>query len=252
MKKSILMLTVSFALFLAACGSDSSPEQKMVSLQVQAVKWRTLQHNYAVPNAKVGSDQEIGYVFGASDDSRVADATAYFKQETKIDGKIATWTISAKKSIGDCKNGTWTIIYNADNPTNPSRAVVSGENCESLYPDFCRLANSGKCGMEEILPPPEPANSPDAVKSELESAAKKWMKDGKAAPNTKLFTFSAKGGEGGFVWKATSKEKIGDCPTRSVWEMGREGCERWNNVPAKCKSITPTTITAYEGDDPGC
>jgi len=88
--------------------------------------------------------------------------------------------------------------------------------------------------------------------SELKAAAEKWIKSGKAAANTKNFTFKASGGEEGYSWKATSKVKIGDCPAKSVWQMGYEGCERWNNVPKNCNSVTPKVISDYKGESPGC
>jgi len=112
-----------------------------------------------------------------------------------------------------------------------------------------QAAEAAKKKAEQELA--ESAKNPSAAIKELEAAAKKWQKDGKATSGSSFFTFSAKGGEEGYVWKATSKENIGDCPAKSVWEMGYEGCERWNNVPAKCKSITPKAISSYSGDS-GC
>jgi len=107
--------------------------------------------------------------------------------------------------------------------------------------------------MKELGDFAEGESSDNATKEELElkTAAEKWIKSGKAAANTSNFTFKASGGEEGYVWKATSKVKIGDCPAKSVWQMGYEGCERWNNVPKNCKSITPKAITDYKGDS-GC
>jgi hypothetical protein len=66
--------------------------------------------------------------------------------------------------------------------------------------------------MEEVIV--KQKNPENDAKADLE-----------AATNTQNFTFTAKGGgedEGGYSWKATSKVKIGDCPAKSVWEMGYE------------------------------
>jgi hypothetical protein len=91
-------------------------------------------------------------------------------------------------------------------------------------------------------------NDVELAKKELEAAAKKWQKDGKAAKEGAFFSFKAGGGEGGYTWKATTKKQIGDCPAKSVIEMGHEGCERWNDVPGKCKALAPKTVTSYKGD----
>ena len=45
--------------------------------------------------------------------------------------------------------------------------------------------------------------------------------------------------------------KIGDCPAKSIWEMNRIGggdYGRSNEIPSKCKSITPKVITDYSYD----
>ncbi|GBU25159.1 hypothetical protein R83H12_01799 [Fibrobacteria bacterium R8-3-H12] len=108
---------------------------------------------------------------------------------------------------------------------------------------------------EEVAPPAPAAKDPaEGAKVELEDAANKWIKDLKAPANTNNFTFEVSepmDGEGSYGLKATSKVKIGDCPAKSVWEIGYEGCDRYNNVPKDCKALTPKVITDYEGDN-GC
>jgi hypothetical protein len=104
--------------------------------------------------------------------------------------------------------------------------------------------------MKELIASIE--SDPSPATAELENAANKWQKEFKAEKAGNFFTFKADGGEEGiYTWKATSKMKIGDCPAKSVIVMGYEGCERWNDVPAKCKSIVPKVITSYKGDS-GC
>ena len=174
----------------------------------------------------------------------------YFKQESKIDGNLATFKITATKDIGDCKNGAWTIIHNAGNPANPRRIIVDGTNCETFFQfqSFCTLASSGKCGMEEVAVVKDPVED---AKKELEEAANKWIKEtpdySASSYSTQTFTF-AKEGEEVRVWRATSKVKIGNCPAKSVWELWAEGDEQGNNPPKNknCSSITPKVITNYK------
>ncbi|GBU25158.1 hypothetical protein R83H12_01798 [Fibrobacteria bacterium R8-3-H12] len=249
MKKIAAATLAIIAISLASCGSSYDPAMVSGFLSEQVTRWINAQNQYAAKNAKVGSDAEIGYKFeSANKEAGEKVLGSYFKQETVVNGNLATWQVTATKDIGDCKNGIWTIIHNAGNPANPRRIIVSGENCDSLLPNICTFASSGKCGMEEII-----AKDPSAdAKAELEAAANKWIKELKAASNTDNFTFKANGGEGGYSLKATSKVKIGDCPAKSVWEIGYEGCDRWNNVPKKCDALTPKVITDYKGESPGC
>jgi len=251
MKKIAAATLAIIAISLASCGSSYDPSMVSGFLAEQLALWINAQNKYAVANAKVGSDAEIGYKFeSANKDIGEKVLKSYFKQETAINGSLATLKITATKDIGDCKNGVWTIIHNAANPANPRRVVVEGTNCETLVPNICNNASSGKCGMEEIVVVEK--NPADEAKTELEAAANKWIKELKAAASTNNFTFKANGGEEGYSWKATSKVKIGDCPAKSVWEIGYEGCERWNNIPKNCGSITPKAITDYKGESPGC
>jgi len=249
MKKIAVIALTIIAGSLVGCGSDPSLEMQVPVFTYQINSWYALQSKYAGANSKVGSDEEIGYKFEQpnKDMDKVLKLKKYFSHESSIEGNIATFKLVMKKKIGECKDGVWTLIYNADNPENPMRTIVTGDKCESLDQNFCSLASSGKCGIEEI-------EKKDPIKdaiTELEIAAKKWIAGEKDAPNTNNFTFKASGGEGGYIWKATSKVKIGECPAKSVWEIGYEGCERWNNIPKKCKDITPKVITSYEGDS-GC
>jgi len=109
-----------------------------------------------------------------------------------------------------------------------------------------------KAPAQNAEDPSENAGDLTAVaKAELEAAAEKWMKGLESSPNTDNFTFETSDGESGYYLRATSKVQIGDCPAKSTWEIGYEGCERWNNIPKDCKDITPKVITDYEGDD-GC
>jgi len=248
MKKIAVATIATIAISLASCGSSYDPAIVSGFIIEQLALWSNAQSKYAMANAKVGSDAEIGYKFeSANKDLGEKILKAYFKQETTINGSLATLKITATKDIGDCKNGVWTIIYNAANPAHPSRVVVEGTNCESLAPSICNYASSGKCGMEEIIE----KDPSEEAKAELEAAANKWIKELKAAANTNNFTFKANGGEEGYSLKATSKVKIGDCPANSVWQMGYEGCERWNNTPKNCNSVTPKVISDYKGDS-GC
>ncbi|MDR2582575.1 MAG: hypothetical protein LBC75_03750 [Fibromonadaceae bacterium] len=242
MKKIVAAFTI-IVISLVSCGTNYEPAVVSGFLIEQIAKWISSQKQYVLTNAKAGSDAEIGYKFESVNKEmgpKILDS--YFKQETIINGNLATFKITAKKTIGDCKKGIWTIIHNAANPANPYRVVIEGENCEALIPNLCNYASSRKCGMEEVKDPVEEA------KAELEAAAEKWIKEDKAAANTQTFTFT-KEGEEARIWRATSKVKIGDCPAKSVWELWSDECETGNNPPKNknCKSITPKVITNYKG-----
>ena len=98
--------------------------------------------------------------------------------------------------------------------------------------------------------------------TELGTEAKKWQDafvrkgqyDEVVSNSYKAYEgtyFSFKGTKdkyGYYRWSATSKVVIGDCPAKSVWKMeyGYESDEfAGNEVPPKCKSITPKVITDY-------
>jgi len=92
---------------------------------------------------------------------------------------------------------------------------------------------------------------------ELEQEAKKWQgaEVSYKSVEGKYFTFKGTAkryvetGAGDLSWTATSKMKISNCPAKSVWKMtswyeeGKGSGE--NEIPAKCKSITPKIITNH-------
>jgi len=261
MKKiaAALAALATVAITLTSCGSSYPPETIVSAIVEQFGKWNNLQRQYAEKNSKVGTDAEIGYTFeSANKDVMQKILDSYYKQQTKIEGNLATFTITAKKNIGDCKNGVWTSIYNASNPTHPIRITIAGENCEALSAKsaaFCGFASSGKCGMEEVIAKaPDNAaaqkGTGDEAKAELEAAAKKWIKTKdrkKETVNTANFNITSNS----YDWKATSKVQIGDCPANSVWEMNTDDYDnQGNKFPKNCKSITPKAIIAHnkEGD----
>ncbi len=112
------------------------------------------------------------------------------------------------------------------------------------------------------------ANNASGATTELESVAKKWQIDAKTwdektynykcsyTVDGQYFSFSSKKhpDEEGYMcyWTATSKIKIGDCPAKSIWKMeysiGEEEGEefRSNQIPPKCKAITPEAISNYK------
>jgi hypothetical protein len=251
MKKIAAIALTTIAVSLVSCGTNYPPETIVAFLWEQVGGWVTAQSQYAFANSKVGSDTEIGYKFESANKEvgqKILDT--YYKQETVINGNLATFKITAKKDIGDCKNGAWTIIHNAGNPANPRRVIVDGTNCETFFQfqSFCTLASSGKCGMEEVI-----VKDPvEEAKAELEAAARKWIEEarvieGVEKESTQTFTFT-KEGEEVRIWRATSKVKIGDCPAKSIWELWTESGEQGNNPPKNknCKSITPKVITDYK------
>jgi hypothetical protein len=248
MNKLKLALVAFVGLFFSACGENLDPVQASGLLDNQCITWKSLQSGFATKNNKVGTDADIGYKFEQPDvQNKLFKINAYFDQETKISDNMATYTVTMKKAIGECKNGVWTMIYNANNPRNPLRTNVIGENCENFLKNFCTQASSGKCGMEEI---PIAVQKPETelAMEELKAAAKKWLNGGEIEKNGTFFSFKSEGSENDNTWKATSKKQIGDCPAKSVIEMSESYGDgsKSNKVPSKCKALAPKEVTSYK------
>lgn len=112
-----------------------SPKAIASEVGPAAGTWLKLQQAYTAETDMAGSNAQIGYTPpGASSPSNTSE-TEYFYYETGIaSDKTAIWRATAKKNIGECKDGVWTVIYDADNMT--IEGSVTGAGCEELTPNF--------------------------------------------------------------------------------------------------------------------
>ena len=95
--------------------------------------------------------------------------------------------------------------------------------------------------------------------SELKQEAEEWIKNPRSFETKQGQYFSFRSTDespctdcGAYAawWQATSKVRIGDCPSGSIWEMrfgaDEGGTSARNTVPPNCKPITPKPITDFD------
>jgi uncharacterized protein with FMN-binding domain len=117
--------------------NEPSPKEMVSELGPVAGVWSKLQQAYSMETGKAGSNAQIGYTPpGASSPSNTGE-TRYFRYEASVtSAKTAIWKATAKRAIGECKDGVWTVTFDADNMT--SKGSVTGARCEELTPNFTR------------------------------------------------------------------------------------------------------------------
>jgi type IV pilus assembly protein PilA len=261
-----------------------SAKSKARELSPAAETWVKLQEVYKMETGKVGDCSQISYTLPGE------GKTANFTYGCGIqrDGSVY-WSAKNNEPLDECPAGSqWALLMRSGNEY-PEVLLPENMACQKLTPNFSKLGKTGqektaeeaakraaeeeaaKKAAEEIeaamkglatdaeesiddimkLLEDAGGGENDAATTELEAAAKKWIKEGKIAKGGKFFTFGLGGdvynGEcgGDCYWQATSKEKIGNCPAKSEWKMGTgEDCT-WSLVPKNCESITPKTITSF-------
>jgi len=253
-----VIIFASFVVFLTPPKIFAmSPKAKASEIYSAASTWIKMQQAYAAENSRFGYNSDIGYTPPGNGE------TINFKYETgSLQGR-AVWLAKNINDLGKCKAGNEWIIIMKDIFEIEAK-LPSDKNCQELTPKFKDLGESAN--TKASSPQSQTESKPSAQKTEdeignaipeLEAEAKNWQNGASKykAKDSKFFAFNGKGkedeeGSSQWIWIATSKTNIGDCPANSVWKMTVEctvsgDCYTSNEVPPKCQSITPKIITDY-------
>jgi hypothetical protein len=232
--------------------------------------WAKLQQAYMMEKGGVGTCEEISYKLPG--DSR----TRNFEYECGINRNgVAYWAATSRENLDECPRGSSWILFMYNGDSEPVVRLPENKNCQKLTPNFSKLGISeqdkeaqyqskreeeenarkadeaAKAAADLIMKELMALEKPDTelAMEELAEYLKKWLKEGgEGTHNGTFFTFEADCGEDTCSWTATSKKKIGDCPAKSKISMGgNQEYGKWNDVPKKCRAITPKEVTSYTG-----
>jgi len=268
MKKIKLTLAITVSTLLFAC--EKQGEGGIAEMAKSAETWVKQQQLFVTERGSLADCELTAYT--------TPEKSKDFFYECSFKENLVVWTAMNKNKLDNCVAGNkWKIsVFLVSDEYGISPELPEAEPCHAITP--ISFNNAKKEISEETIRKQAAIDSIAALQNaaivELEQESKKWhnslkkqayYNDGPKivvshsykSPKSDFFTY--KGTKEGnfhdyFIWTATSKIKMGDCPAGSVWrmlwfcEMECSPCEcpgGKSEIPSRCRNITPKSVIEY-------